>query len=193
MTSLHVADLLGLDLDVGRLAAGAAERLVDHDARVRAARGAGPWRPPRGAPRPSTRPCRGTSCVTGRADVLHGVVDREAARHHAAGAVDVEHDLLVGILALQEEKLGDDDVGDVVVDLGAEEDDAVLEQAAEDVPVALAAVRRLDDRRVRDEVLASLEASDRLRAVLGTAASWLASLGSSSLLAWPSLGLRPSS
>ena len=102
---------------------------------------------------PSTRPCRGTSCDTVRAHVLHRVVDREAARHHAAGAVDVEHDLLVGILALQKEKLGDDDVRDVVVDLGPEEDDPVLQQAAEDVPVALAAVRRLDDRRVRDEVL----------------------------------------
>ena len=110
----------------------------------------------------------------GAADVLHRVVDREAARHHAAGAVDVEHDLLVGILALQEEKLGDDDVGDVVVDLGAEEDDAVLEQAAEDVPVALAAVRRLDDRRVRDEVRA-LRSSvcDGLDAVLGALASFV--------------------
>ena len=86
------------------------------------------------------------------AHVLHRVEDREAARHHAARAVDVEHDLLVGILALQEQKLRDDDVGDVVVDLGPEEDDAVLQQAAEDVPVALPAVRRLDDGRVRDEV-----------------------------------------
>ena len=59
---------------------------------------------------------------------------------------------LSGILALQKQELGDDDVGDVVVDLGAEEDDAVLQQAAEDVPVALTAVSRLNDGGVRDEI-----------------------------------------
>ena len=35
MTFLHVPDLARLDLDVGRLTARAAERLVDHDAGVR--------------------------------------------------------------------------------------------------------------------------------------------------------------
>jgi hypothetical protein len=71
---------------------------------------------------------------------VHRVEDRQAAGDHTARRVDVQHHLLVRILALEEEELGDDDVGDVVVDLGAEEDDAVLQQAAEDVPVALAAV-----------------------------------------------------
>ena len=50
----------------------------------------------------------------------------------------------------------------------AEEDDAVLEQAAEDVPRALAAVRRLDDVRVDDGAARSLEELDGLRAVLGS-------------------------
>ena len=44
------------------------------------------------------------------------VVDRHAARHHAAGRVDVDMDVLLRVLHLEEEELGDDEVGDVVVD-----------------------------------------------------------------------------
>ena len=46
-------DLLGLDLDVGDLAADLAVGLVDHDLGVRQGRTVGPWcRPPAGPPRP---------------------------------------------------------------------------------------------------------------------------------------------
>ena len=67
------------------------------------------------------------------ADELHRVVDRHPGRDRSAGAVDVEPDVGVGILALQEQQLGADLVGDVVVDVGAEHDHAVLEQAVEHV------------------------------------------------------------
>ena len=50
-----------------------------------------------------------------------------------------------GILGLEEEELGDDQVGDVVVDRRPEEDDAVLEEAGVDVVGALAATGLLDD------------------------------------------------
>src|SRR5262249_25914572 len=90
----------------------------------------------------------------GAADVLHGVVDRETARHDAARAVDVDLHVFLGVFALQEEELRDDRVRDVVLDLGAEEDDAIFQQAAEDVPLALAAVRDLGDGR--DDVRAEL-------------------------------------
>ena len=83
--------------------------------------------------------------------MLHGVEDRETAVNDAAGRVDVEHHLFVRVLALEEEKLRDDDVGDVIVDLGSEEHDAIFEEAAEDVPVALAAVGGLHDGGVRNE------------------------------------------
>ena len=52
-----------------------------------------------------------------------------------------------GILCLEEEELGDDQVGHVVLDGVAQEDDAVLEQAAVDVVGALAAAAALDDHR----------------------------------------------
>ena len=40
-------------------------------------------------------------------DELHGVIDSHAGRDGAAGAVDIERDILVGILRLQEEHLCD--------------------------------------------------------------------------------------
>src|SRR6185503_5415367 len=67
-----------------------------------------------------------------------------------AGRVDVELDVLVRIFALQKQELRDHDIGDIVVHLTAEEHDAILEQAAEDVPRALAAVGGFDDVWVND-------------------------------------------
>src|SRR5467141_3465160 len=67
-----------------------------------------------------------------------------------AGAVDVEIDLLVRILALQEQHLRDHHVRHVVVDGRAEEHDAVLEQPRVDVVRALAAVCLLHHERHRD-------------------------------------------
>ncbi len=107
--------------------------------------------------------------------VLHGVVDREAGRDRAARRVDVEDDVLVGVFGLEEQHLGDDDVGDVVVDRRAEEDDAVLEQARVDVVAALAAVGLLDDRR-DDEVVdrggASCPPSSLAPGPAGSTSAW---------------------
>ncbi len=82
-----------------------------------------------------------------RLDELHGVVDREARAHDAAGRIDVERDVLVGVLGLQEQHLRDHDVGHVVVDRADDEDHALLEQARIDVISALAARGLLDDDR----------------------------------------------
>ena len=61
------------------------------------------------------------------------------------GRVDVERDVLAGVLRLEVDELGDDEVGDRVVDRGAEEHDAVGEQPGVDVVRPLAAVGGLDD------------------------------------------------
>ena len=45
------------------------------------------------------------------------------------------------------QQLGDDEVGDLVVDRRAEEDDALVEQPRVDVVLALAARGALDDHR----------------------------------------------
>ena len=67
--------------------------------------------------------------------------------------VDVDAVVLVRVLALQEEQLGDDQVRHHIVDRGAQEDDAVLEQARVDVIGTLAAAGLLDDVGNGDEVL----------------------------------------
>ena len=82
-----------------------------------------------------------------RLDVLHRVVDREQPGDVATRRVDVDVDVLIGVLVLEEQELRVHQVGNVVVDVGAQEDDAVLEQARVDVVGTLASVRLLDDHR----------------------------------------------
>ena len=67
------------------------------------------------------------------ADELHRVVDRHARRDRTTGAVDVQPNVEVGVFTFQVQQLGADLIGDVVVDVGAEHDHAVLEQPVEHV------------------------------------------------------------
>jgi hypothetical protein len=76
---------------------------------------------------------------------LHGVVDRQTGRDRAAGRVDVERDVLGGVLGLEIEQLGDDQAADLVVDGAAKKDDAVLQQTRVDVVGALATTGLLDN------------------------------------------------
>ena len=126
--------LLGLDLDVGRRAADAAGRLVHHDARVRQgvplALGAG--REQELAHRGGEAHAHGDDVV---GDELHRVVDGHAGVDRAAGRVDVEEDVGLVVLGVEQEHLGADRVGVLVLDLRAEEDDAFLEQPLVDVAV----------------------------------------------------------
>jgi hypothetical protein len=55
------------------------------------------------------------------------VVDGSARR------VDVEGDVLVGVLRLEVEELRDDQVGDLIVDRRPQEDDPLVEQPGVDV------------------------------------------------------------
>ena len=60
---------------------------------------------------------------------LHRIVDRQASSHRAARRIDVNADVFLAVLHLEEKQLRDDQIGDVIVDRGAEENDPVLEQA----------------------------------------------------------------
>ena len=57
-------------------------------------------------------------------DVLHGVVNREACRNRAAGAVDIELNVSVRILRLQKQHLRNDQAGGTIRYLLAEKDDS---------------------------------------------------------------------
>ena len=78
-------------------------------------------------------------------DEAHRVDDRHARGHAAAGAVDVQADLRLGVVVGQEQELRDDEVRALVVDRVAEEDDPVVQQPREDVVGSLAAAGLLDD------------------------------------------------
>jgi hypothetical protein len=56
-------------------------------------------------------------------DVLHRVVDGQAGVDGAVGGVDVEGDVFVGVLGLEMQQLGDRQVGELVIDRAADEDD----------------------------------------------------------------------
>ena len=138
----HADDLVGVDLDVGRLRVAATlhRRLVDEHARVRQ-RQALARRARREQHRGGRRRLAEADRLDVRLDVLHRVVDRRHRRERATGRVDVHDDVAVRVRALEHEQLGHDVVGRGVVDLHAEEDDAVLEQLGVRV-LALEAVGR---------------------------------------------------
>jgi hypothetical protein len=80
-------------------------------------------------------------------DILHRVVDREAGGDHSARRVDVHEDVLLRVLGLEEEQLGGDERGHMVLDRAGDEDDPLAKQARVDVETAFAAVGLLDDDR----------------------------------------------
>src|SRR5829696_321767 len=138
-----VDDLLGMDLDVGRLAGETAGDLVDQDLRVRQRHALA-----LGAAGEQQRTHRHRDAdadgLHAGLDELHRVVDREARVDRAPRRVDVDGDVLVRVLGLEVDQLRDDQVRDVLGNRRAEEDDPLVEQTRVDVEGALAARRLLD-------------------------------------------------
>ena len=69
-----------------------------------------------------------------------------------AGAVDVQIDILLRILRLEEEQLGNHQIGDLIVDRSAEKNDPVLEQPAVDVESAFPLAGLLNHHRNQKRV-----------------------------------------
>jgi hypothetical protein len=67
-----------------------------------------------------------------RGDQLHRVVDRHPGGHRAAGGVDVEGDVAVGVVGGEQQELGGDPAGGLVVHLAGEVEDALVEEPVED-------------------------------------------------------------
>ena len=137
-------DLLSRNLDLGLLPLSAAARLVNHHHGIRQAEALA-----LGAAREQHRRHGSGHAHADGGDVgldeVHGVENGETGVHLAAGRVDVERDVLLGILTLQVQKLGDHEVRGHGVDLFAQKDDTVIQEAGIDVVAALAARGLLDD------------------------------------------------
>src|SRR3954451_18970261 len=138
--------LPGMDLDIGRLPLEAAPDLVDQDLGVRQ-RHPLSFRAAGKEERAHRHRGADTDGLHVGLDELHRVVDREPVVDRAPRRVDVDRDVLVGILGLQVQELRDDQVGDLVVDGRAEKDDPLVEQAGVDVERALASRGLLDHHR----------------------------------------------
>ena len=71
------------------------------------------------------------------------------------GRVDVHEDVLLRVLELEEEQLGGDEPGHMVLDRAGDEDDPLAQQPRIDVEAALAPVGLLDDdgNELRNDVL----------------------------------------
>src|SRR4051794_2947703 len=140
----HPLDLRGVDLQVGHLTAGLARGLVDEHPGVRQrqalARRAGREQDGGGG--------GGLAHADGldvRADEHHRVVDRHERGERAAGRVDVDRDVAIGVGRLQRDQLGHDVVGRGVVDLHPEEDDPLLEELVVRVGLLHAVARALHE------------------------------------------------
>ena len=80
-------------------------------------------------------------------DILHGIIDCHACRDGTTGAVDVHLNVLVGILCLQIQQLRNYQAGSCIIHLFAQEDDAVVEQAGENIIRPLSPVGLLHNIR----------------------------------------------
>ena len=120
--------MLGRDLDLSRLTLSAAQRLVDHDLRVRK-RVALTLR----TARQKEGSHAGCHADAGRGnvtlDVLHGIVDRHTCGNTAARAVDIKVDVLIRVFRLQEQKLRYYQAGGNFIYLLTQEDDALLQKS----------------------------------------------------------------
>src|ERR1700756_5399321 len=77
--------------------------------------------------------------------VLHCVIDCESGGNGTTGGIDVELDVLLRVFGREEKHLGNDEVGDLIVDRRSKEDDVVAQQTGIDIVGALASVRLLND------------------------------------------------
>ena len=92
---------------------------------------------------------------------LHRVIDRQAGSDAAAGGIDVEVDVLLGVGHLQKEQLRDNRVGHHIIDGRAQEHDPVHQQARINIIGALAAPCLFD--HIRNKTLHKRHVSELCR------------------------------
>lgn len=143
---LCTKDFLGLNANIGRLALGSAQRLVNHDPGV----GQAVSFPFCSGSKQNGSHAGGLSDAVGvhlTADVLHRVVNGQARGDVTAWGVNIDADVFFGVLHLQEEKLSDDRVGHAVINRRANEDNPIFEEAGVDIVGALSTPRLFNDAR----------------------------------------------
>src|SRR5713226_5858066 len=140
----HAQDFLGMQIDIGGLAAETGEPgLMNEDARV----GQGEALFGRAASEKDGGDGGSLSDAGGNHVgfyKLHGVVDGETRGDGAAGGIDIELDVALGIFGLEEKHLGGGEVGDVIVNGRTYKNDVLFQEAGVNVVGTFAAAGLLD-------------------------------------------------
>ena len=129
---LDFQDVLRLNLDIRSLALAAAGGLMNHDLSIGQCN---TFSFRTGGKEKRSHGGRHSNTDGGHIglDILHGVVNRKTGRHTAAGAVDIELNVLIRIFRFQIEQLCHNQAGRNVIHLFGEDNDAVIEEAGENV------------------------------------------------------------
>ena len=123
---LELEHKLNLPLDVARLALGAARNLVNHDVGV-GKRVAFPFVPCAEQHRRHARRDAHAIGIHITGDKLHGIVNSRAGRDRTSRrGIDVDVNVLLGILHLQKQHLVRHEISDMIVDGCADKNNAIL-------------------------------------------------------------------
>src|SRR5271168_1540088 len=129
----HAQNFLGVQVDIGGLAAEAGHpRLMNQDARV------GKREAFLGSAAGEQYGGDGSGLADAGSDhvglhKLHGVVNGKTRGDRAAGRIDIELNVALGIFGLEKQHLGGGQIGDMVVNRRANKDDVLFEQPGIDV------------------------------------------------------------
>src|SRR5258708_36066486 len=128
----QLLDLVDRDLDVRGLSADRATGLVHHDTAVFQGRTL-----TFGACAHQYLSHRGCHPDTDggyiRGDILHGIINPQAGVYAAPGAIDIHLNIPVPIRTVQEQQLGGDDIGHLIVDRVSQENNTIHHQPAVNV------------------------------------------------------------
>ena len=159
---LDLHKVVGMDLDVACLAGKATslaagnQRLMDQDLRIRQGKtltlgAAGQQKCTHGS---SHAHADGGNIAL---DILHGIVDGHTVGNGTARAVDVEADIFFGVLPFQIQQLCNDHARGIGVDILAQNDNTVVQQAGENIIAALTARSLLNNIRYQAHSVPSLK------------------------------------
>ena len=143
---LQLEHVINLAFHIARRALRAAGNLMDHDIRI--------WQRKAFAFRTRAQQDRAHArrhaetvrCHIAREE-LHRVVNGQPGCHDAAGTIDVNVDVFLGILHLQKQQLCNNQICDVIVDRRPDKNDPILEQPRINIVTAFAPAGLFHDHR----------------------------------------------
>ena len=126
-TGLGEKELLGLNFNIGSRTLNTTKRLMDHNTSI--GQGLALARSS-SSEKEGTHTCRHTEAngLNIARDELHGIVNSKTSRDGSTRRVDVQSDVGLRILVGQEQKLRHKNIGHLIIDIGAQKQNAILEQ-----------------------------------------------------------------